>query len=171
MMNRYRMMNDLPEPHGEIRTPLWLLLPMRLYIGISFIKAGFGKIAMHWFSEPEKLVDFLKSSVEAENYRYGTYRAFFQHFVVPNPGLFVYMVIFGEIFTGLAIASGTLTRWACVGGIFMMLNFFLGTNVDFSTPHNTVTFSIMMFVLLLTGAGRAYGGDHYLRSILPRWMV
>lgn len=159
------------EPHGEVTTRLWLLLPLRFYVGIYFVLSSISKVADGFLVDPQKLTGLLRPAIEAPGYPYPFYRPFFHGMVEPYPGLFVFLVVFGELLTGMAIATGTLTRLACLVGIFLVANFAVAFGVGLAMPHNTTTFAVMMLVLLLTGGGRAYGVDHYLRGKMPAWMV
>lgn len=166
------MMSNLYEPHGEVRTKVWYLLPLRLYLGVMFLVTGFGKVDKGWLSDSSILGGQLTGWVDAANYPYGFYRALFHSAIEPNIALFSFMVVMGEICSGLAFLTGTLTRWTCVAAGFMMINFNIAGNSPIvSGPHNTTSFLAMMLVLLLANGGRAYGVDHYLRGKLPRWIV
>ena len=165
-------MSNVYEPHGEIRTKVWYLLPLRVYMGVMFLVAAYGKVEGGWLSDSSILGNMLTGSVDAETYPYGFYRAFFHGVLEPNIGLFSFMVVMGEICVGLALLTGTCTRWACVMAGFMMINF----NIAFNSPilkqaHNTTSFLAMLLVLFLANGGMAYGADHYLRGKLPRWLV
>ena len=159
------------QPHGEVGTKLWLIVPLRLYVGIYFVIAAISKVAGHWFSEPEKLIRLLGDSIDGEAYPYGIYRAFFHGIIKPNAWLFTFLVIFGELLVGIAIATGTFTRLACLAGIFMMANFFLAFDVGLAQPHSTTSFALIMLVLMGTGAGRTYGVDHYLEGKVSSLLV
>lgn len=176
--------NNLYEPHGEIRTRLWLLLPLRLYVGYYFIRASIGKVVVDklghsLLNTPDLLLTLpagsggrgMKAIIENPDYPYGFYRAFFHALIEPHPGLFVFLVVFGELLAGLAILCGGLTRPACLAGLFMVANFFLAYNVELSKPHNTTSFAVMLLVLFFTGAGRTYGADHYLKGRAPDWLA
>jgi thiosulfate dehydrogenase [quinone] large subunit len=172
MTTRATIMPDLYQPHGEVGTRVWLLLPLRLYVGAHFFLAGIGKVGKEMLTKPdETLGAMLRQSVDAADYPYGFYRAFYHGVIDLNISLFAFLVVFGELFVGLAIATGTLTRWACVAGIFMMLNFSLAFNKPLAVPDNTTSFAVIMLVLLLTNAGRAYGVDHFLRGKVAPWIA
>lgn len=163
--------SDLYEPHGEVSTKVWLLLPLRLYVGIVFLVAGFAKVGDRMLSHPDIMIRLFKPVIENPEYPYGFYRAFFHGAIEPNPGLFAFLVVLGEILVGAALVSGTLTRLACGFGIFMVANYFLAFNNHWFPPSNPTTFALIQLVLILVGAGRAYGMDHYLRGKMPKWMA
>ena len=178
-MRRSLSTAHLYEPHGEIRTPLWLLLPLRLYVGIYFIKYAIAKVSAGLLKNPDMLFTFpagsrgqgMRTIIEAPNYPYGFYHSFYDLLIVPHPGLFVFLVIFGLLFTGIAILIGCFTRLACLGGLFMMLNFFFAYQVSLAWPHDTTVFATMLLVIFITRAGRSYGADHYLQGRLPGWLI
>lgn len=164
-------MRDVYLPHGDVTARLWLLLPLRLYVGGYLIAAAWSKVSSGLLSAPEQLSKMLRQSIEAPDYPFDFYRAFYHGMIMPYPRLFVFLVVFGELLVGIALVTGTLTRLACLAGIFMMANFYFAYNPSLSAPHATMTFATIMFVLLLTGAGKAYGIDHYLQGKAPGWMI
>lgn len=170
-MRGFQASGQIYEPHGEVATKLWLLLPLRLYVGLYFIIGAIGKVMGQFLSQPEKMIGLFQPVIEKPDYPYGFYKAFFHGLIQPYPGLFAFLVVFGELLAGLAILTGTVTRLACYAGIFMVLNFFLAFNFSLAKPHNTMTFAVMMLVMIFTGAGRAYGVDHYLRGRVPGWFA
>lgn len=171
------MMPDLYEPHGELRTKVWYLLPLRLYMGMYFLIAGFTKVSQGMLSNPSALSELMVGTgpkqwaMDSSTYPYPFYRAIFHATIEPNIGLFAFMVVTGEICSGFALLTGTLTRWTCVAAGFMMVNFFLASHPSLGSPTNTTAFMAMLLVVFLGNGGLAYGMDHYLRGKVPRIVV
>jgi uncharacterized membrane protein YphA (DoxX/SURF4 family) len=178
-MRRSLSTANLYEPHGEIRTPLWFLLPLRFYVGIYFMKSAIAKVSFGLLANPELLLTYpagakgqgMRAVIESSNYPYGFYRMIYDALIAPHPGLFVFLVVFGLLLSGLAVLLGCFTRIACLGGLFMMLNFFFAYNVSLAAQHDVTAFATMLLVIFLTQSGRAYGADHYLQGRLPGWLV
>jgi thiosulfate dehydrogenase [quinone] large subunit len=162
----------------------WLWLIVRLYVGYQWITAGvekltgysitigssFGKsMGAAWVFNAQQGVAMkgfamgaiAKASGSSPAVQ-GWYAGFLHNVVVPNAGLFAYMVTFGEILIGLGLIFGALTGIAAFFGVFMNLNFLLAGAVSINPV-------IGMLALLLVLAWRIagyYGIDRYLLPLL-----
>ncbi|NQU44492.1 DoxX family membrane protein [bacterium] len=162
---------DMYEPHGEIATRLWFLLPLRLYVGFYFLLAAIQKVQLGFLSRPIIIIEQLNPVILGVGYSHALYRAFYENWIVSHAALFVFLVVFGELLVGLGLFTGTLTRLACFVGIFMVINFHLAFDLSvWAGAHNTTSFAVIMLTLWMAAAGRSYGIDHYLRGAIPRWL-
>jgi thiosulfate dehydrogenase (quinone) large subunit len=103
--------------------PGWIILPLRLFLGISFLSAGWDKL-----TDPTYLNPASASSIGAQISRFapGTpLEGFLLNFAVPNATLFGVMVMGGELCIGAAVLLGLLTRFSAAMGLFLNLTFFL----------------------------------------------
>lgn len=167
-----RFMPDIEEPHGEVRARLWLLVPLRLYAGWHFLAAGLSKVAAGMLSDPTLLPNSFRANLMDPEYPYGFYAAFVRGVVDAHPGLFAFLVIFGELLIGLMLLSGALTRLACLLGAFLLVHVILARNAPiFTQVHPAVAMLAIVATLGFTGAGRAFGIDHALHRRLPGWMA
>ena len=96
----------------------WPIVLLRVYTGIFFLKFGWGKITNENF--PDGMVGFLNSVSENT---FGFYRGFVESVVIPNKGLFAFLVGWGELLVGIALIIGLATRYAAFAGAFMVANF------------------------------------------------
>ena len=97
----------------------WPILLLRLYTGVFFLYFGIRKIINPNFS------DGLAGFIGMQENTVGFYRGFLESVVVPYKGLFAVLVGWGELFLGLALILGLMTRYAAFAGAFMVLNFWL----------------------------------------------
>ena len=74
--------------------------------------------------------------------------AFLQSVVVPNAGVFAYVVAFGEILIGLGLIFGCFTGAAALFGLFMNVNFMLSGVVD----PNLITAVETLFLIFALSA-------------------
>ncbi len=162
----------------------WFWLIVRVYVGYQWLTAGLEKLTGHDFtigSSFGKLVStpwvfnahagadlkgFIMGAIAQANGPYapvqGWYASFLQHFVLPNVGVFAYVVTFGEILVALGLIFGVLTGIAAFFGVFMNLNFMMAGAVSINPI-------IGMLALLLVLAWRVagyYGIDSYLLPLL-----
>ena len=143
------------------------LLPLRLFCGWVLLNTGLGKLSGGWLEGPQ-----LQNSVAGwlrDGKPYSFYAPFLRSVVLPHAHLFAYLVSFGELLVGAALLAGLFTRWAAVGGLLLVVSFFLARG-DNLGANNTAPFVIMMLTIALTGPGRALGLDAALRGRMPRWL-
>jgi thiosulfate dehydrogenase (quinone) large subunit len=101
----------------------WILLPLRLFLGITFIYAGIQKFTDPQFFYPNT-AGFIGKQMLA--FAHGSpIGGFLLHVVVPNALLFGFMVAYGEIAIGLGVLIGLLLRPAAFFGLLLSLVFFL----------------------------------------------
>lgn len=101
----------------------WVLLPLRLFLGVTFVYAGIEKFADPQFFHPSK-PGFIGKQMIA--FAHGSpISGFLLHIVVPHVMLFGFMVAYGEIAIGLGILIGLLFRLASFFGILLSFTFFL----------------------------------------------
>lgn len=136
-----RMFRQLQQDHhsiGEGRIALLGLLTIQAFIGYEWIMSGLTKMIRGGFVEG--LADELAEKSEGAA---GWYRSFLDDVVFPNPELFGWLILIGELAVGAALiiaAALWLWRWehlsvsgrkivlgatalAALGGILMNLNF------------------------------------------------
>jgi PQQ-dependent catabolism-associated beta-propeller protein len=93
------------------------------------------------------------------------YKDFLETTVLPHAALFATLQTFGEVAVGLGLFFGVLTRLAAVVGLFLALNFGLATQwMSFGQQGFHLLLTTAMVILLVTGAGRVWGFDAWLRS-------
>jgi thiosulfate dehydrogenase (quinone) large subunit len=101
----------------------WVLLPLRLFLGVTFLYAGIQKFTDPQFLHPGT-IGFIGKQMLA--YAKGSpIGGFLTSVVVPHALLFGYLVAFGEIAIGLGVLLGFLLRPAAFFGMLLSLIFFL----------------------------------------------
>jgi thiosulfate dehydrogenase [quinone] large subunit len=96
---------------------------LRLFLGISFLSAGWDKL-----TDPTYLNPASASSIGAQISQFapGTpLQGFLLAFAAPNATLFGVLVMGGELCIGAAVLLGLLTRFSAAMGLFLNLTFFL----------------------------------------------
>ena len=136
----------------------WPIVLLRVYTGIFFLKFGWGKVTNENF--PDGVVGFLGSVSENT---FGFYRGFVESVVIPNKGLFAFLVAWGELAIGVALILGLATRYAAYAGAFMVANFWFakGQGVLDAQNHDII-WLIILIVLGGLHAGRTLGLDERL---------
>ncbi len=101
----------------------WVLLPLRLFLGITFVYAGVQKFTDPQFFHSNKPGYIGRQMISFANG--SPIGGFLLHIVVPHSMLFGLMIAFGEIAIGLGILIGLLFRPAAFFGLLLSLIFFL----------------------------------------------
>src|SRR5437588_3570416 len=125
MDKKTRKRTEIPE---RPVLPPWSILPLRLFLAVSFLAAGFDKLG-----DPAYLNPSARDYIGKQIARFATgspLEGFLLNFAVPNAGLFGIMVMGGELCIGLAVLLGLLTRFSAFMGMLLNLTFFLSATWD-----------------------------------------
>ncbi len=141
-------------PSYRLTTPAfskWILLPLRLFLGTTFIYAGVQKLTDPQFFAPsapgyigKQIIAFATGS---------PIHGFLLAVVAPHASLFGYLVSYGEIAIGLGALVGFLLRPAAFFGILISLLFFLSATWRVR-PYfygSDIVFIFCWLTLLLSG--------------------
>ncbi|MDS0243222.1 MULTISPECIES: DoxX family protein [unclassified Haloferax] len=139
----------------------WFVLALRLMMGYAFAYSGFTKLTG---PEPFAAGGYL-TNVAAANGN-------------PLAGMFAWMgstpwfvefanlaVPWGELFIGLGLLVGALTRLAAFFGALMMLMFYFGNwSVEHGLVNGDFAYMLVFLAVAAFGAGRILGLDAYLEQ-------
>jgi thiosulfate dehydrogenase [quinone] large subunit len=143
--------------------PGWLILPLRLFLGITFGYAGLQKLA-----NPGYLDSSDPSSVAHQMLllRHRSPIGFLLGLSTHAPTLVGLLIAFGELAVGIGALIGLWTRVAAVGGSLLSLTFFLSVSWN-TTPYyygSDIVFVFAWLVILGFGAGGVLSLDAWLAS-------
>lgn len=148
-------MSNLNELRSKKSPHLWPITLLRVYTGIYFLSHGFGKLRGGNFAEA--MSGFINARLEDS---FGFMRAFLESVVLPNPGLFGFLVSWGELLVGLALIVGLATRYASVAGAIMVAAFWFTKGQGMLEGQNHDVIWFVIFVVLATvHAGRVHSVD------------
>ncbi len=110
----------------NMRVPGWVLLPLRLFLGVTFVYAGIEKLTdLHYFDP--RAAGYIGKQIHA--FAIGSpLHDFLIHVAMPHANLFGALVAFGEVAIGLATLLGLLLRPAAFFGMVLSLVFFLSAS-------------------------------------------
>ena len=133
---------NAPSNAGEFSQ--WALLPLRAFLGITFLFAGFQKLA-----NPNFFIDASPISIHSQltgAARFSPIHALLSHMVgLANP---IGMVIaYAELAVGLGILLGLFTRIAAIGGALLSFSLFLAVSFH-TTPYFTNADIVFFFAWL-----------------------
>ncbi len=146
----------------ELRKPkkvhLWPIVLLRVYTGVFFLYYGFGKIRNPGFADG--LAGFVTGRLEESA---DFMRPFLESVVLPNKGVFAFLVAWGELAIGIALIMGFATRWASIAGAVMVAAFWFTKGQGFLDAQNHDVIWFMIFIVLAAvHAGRLHSVDERL---------
>ena len=144
----------------------WLLVILRIYLGVILFISNFGKL---FRDEPfsAEMLGFLNGVTHRR--ASAPYLHFVENVVIPNATLFSYLVVTGEAVAAISLLTGTLTRVSAGVAMFLFLNYMLAKGRIFWSPdsEDAAVFFIAL-VVFLGRAGRTFGIDRYLAKRWPK---
>jgi len=153
--------------------PATLLLPLRVFLGATFLYAGAQHLTDPSYFDPSR-PGFIGRLIT--QYAVGSpLHDFLLGVVEPHAVSFGYLVATGEILIGLAVLSGLLFRIACVAGLALNLTFFLSATWTVFPFYfgSDIVFAVGWLTLLLTGPQAAMSVDGVLsrRFTSLNWLI
>ncbi|MBH0328432.1 DoxX family protein [Brevibacillus brevis] len=145
---------------------IWLII--RLYVGYSWITAGWKKIQSDsWTGDAAggAIQGFVKGSLakaaEGKDVT-GWYAWFLENVVLPNAKVFGFFVAYGEVLVGLGLILGCLTGIAAFFGGLMNVSFLFAGTVS----TNPLLFIFATWLVLAWKVAGWYGLDRWALSYL-----
>ena len=153
---------------------LWL--PIRLFVGFSFLEAGLHKlfpagkaIGAGWLDGGASLLGYWSNAVAIPEaparpaITFEWYRDFLNILINNHAQTwFAYLIVFGELAVGMGLIFGALTGFAAFFGAFMNMSFLLAG----SASTNPVLFTMAIGLVLAWRVAGYYGVDRYLLPAL-----
>jgi thiosulfate dehydrogenase [quinone] large subunit len=147
----------------------WALLPLRAFLGITFVFAGLQKLANPSFFNASNPASIQAQLAAAQ--RISPVHSLLGP--VSHAAVLVGLVIaFGEVAIGLGTLLGFLTRTAAVGGLILSFMLFLTVSYH-SHPYYTgsdIVFFFAWMPLVIAGAGGVLSADAVLAHRVRRRM-
>ncbi len=142
---------------------MWFVV--RMNVGAQWLLAGWEKVSSPvWGTSGKALGGFVAGALAkasgANPAVQGWYAWFLQHTVLPNVGLFSFLVTWGEVAVGLGVLLGILTGIAAGFGVLMNLNYLLAGTVSINPV-------LGVFGLFLVFSWRVCGWIGFDRWLLP----
>lgn len=161
-----------PKPAGPSRSsaggvPLWHLLPLRVYLGYSFLKAGL--LMQGAFVEQNQLR--MLFGQWAPGNPHPAARAFLEGRGQMWSELLAYVVCYGAMLIGVTLTAGLFTRGAALTGAGLVAaTLALGGHTSATMMMQGQLVIVALITVALAGAGRFVGCDLWLHrraSVMP----
>ncbi|WP_028391186.1 DoxX family protein [Bacillus cihuensis] len=132
-----------------------LLAVLRVYLGYTWIMAGWGKIASGHFDASGFLQGALAKATGEHPAVQGWWVVFLENVAIPNVEIFNTLVPWGELLVGIGLLVGCFTKIAVLFGLIMNYSYlFSGT-----TSTNPQLVLLSMFILVSAVNAGKYGID------------
>ena len=157
---------QLRRPDGSI-APGWYLLPLRLFLGVTFLFAGLQKLA-----NPDFLRNSVPGSIHAQMVgasHTSPIGSLLGH-LVGSATVIGVVIALAELAVGVGAVLGLLTRVAAVGGALVAFSLFLAVSFH-TSPYYTGSDIVFVFAwtpFVLAGAAGAPALDTWLAERRPQ---
>lgn len=138
----------------ELRQERAYLLPLRLFLGVGWIRAGVEKALDTGWYDGSELTSFLTAQLAGSQATFPLYGAVMEGVLLPLATPVGIVVLLVQLLIGTAIVVGYRTGPALVIGILLNLNFVLA-----GVPDPSTFYIVIQLVLFAGGAGRVLGVD------------
>ena len=150
----------------ELRRDGAYLLPLRLFLGLGWLRTFAEKAADPGWRDGTELTAFLGGQLARGEVVFPLYRELVEGLFLPNATALGWLVMGGELLVGLGLLLGLLTSLALLAGLFMTLNFILA-----GEPAPGAFYVVIQVALLVSGVGAVLGLDARLDRIRSPLLV
>ena len=139
----------------------WLAI-WRWYVALIWLNYGTSKIEPKWAGG-----EFLSAVKYSASGVHGFEHDFLINVVIPHQQVFAYLITYGETLVGISLILGLLTKAGAVGGMFLALNYWLGTG-NFQFRFGIESLELLLFasclMLLVLPTSAVFSLDALLRQ-------
>jgi len=137
---------------------------LRVYLGAVFLIAALPKLRQDF---TPGLTGFVEQVGLTRGHPF--YQQFLEQVVLPNAAFFAALVTGSELFVGVTLILGLMTRLSSSVALILALNYMFAKGAWFWTPSsNDAAFAAIALALLIGAAGRTLGVDSFLARRWPR---
>nr|MDQ6938497.1 HTTM domain-containing protein [Actinomycetota bacterium] len=132
------------------RDPMWVLLPLRLFLGVTFLYAGLSKIADRSFLDAAAPTGMHATTLAVKNS--SPIGGLLQP-VIDHSFAFGLLMALAEVAVGIGVLFGLFARIAALGGLALSLSLFLTVswNADPWYTGADLVYALALTPLLLAG--------------------
>ncbi len=147
----------------KVSIPTWGILPLRFFLGITFIYAGLDKVTSSTFFNPNGGPQYIGNQLQFAASNSALLGGLLSSVVVPNAVFFGWFIALAEIWIGLATLVGVFTRVTAVLGAILSATLWLSLSGGLSQYYldSDPIYFFAWITLILIGWG-SYGLDSLL---------
>ena len=147
---------------NEVQRDNAYLFPLRLFIGIGWVRAGLEKLIEAGWHDGSSLVLFFAQQASEDHLHFPFYQAIIQDLFAPQALSLSWVIMIGQLLVGISILAGFFTNFALLCGLFMNFNFIFAGQV---TP--SAFYIVIQMALFIGNAGAIIGVDQFLSRKFP----
>ncbi|HLV98224.1 MAG TPA: TQO small subunit DoxD [Ktedonobacterales bacterium] len=147
----------------KVSIPTWGILPLRVFLGITFIYAGLDKVTSSTFFNPNGGPQYIGNQLQFAASNSALLGGLLSSVVVPNAVFFGWFIALAEIWIGLATLVGVFTRLTAVLGAILSATLWLSLSGGLSQYYldSDPIYFFAWITMILIGWG-SYGLDSLL---------
>lgn len=147
---------------GEVQRDSAYLIPLRLFIGVGWVRAGLEKWIDAGWHDGSSLLAFFQEQISGGQVTFPFYQALMQGPFATRLQALSWVIMLGQMLVGIALLAGFFTNFALLCGMFMNFNFI------FAGEINPSAFYIVIQMALFIGStGAIIGIDQLLARRVP----
>ena len=147
----------------------WVLLPLRAFLGLTFVYAGSSKLLDRHYLDPSSPLGVHSQMLHAAATSPISALVTFSAHHATLTGL---LIAFGEVAVGIGALLGLFTRLAAAGGVLLALSFFLTVSWQ-TTPYyycSDIVFTFAWLPIMIAGDGGLFSITTLIRRRVRRQM-
>ena len=144
----------------KVSIPTWGILPLRIFLGVTFIYAGLDKVTSSTFFNPNGGPQYIGNQLQFAASNSALLGGLLSNVAVPNAVFFGWFIALAEIWIGLATLVGVFTRLTAVLGAILSATLWLSLSGGLSQYYldSDPIYFFAWVTLILVGWG-SYGLD------------
>lgn len=145
------------------RQPGWVLLPLRAFLGVTFVVAALQKLANPGYFDSRNPISFAATMQSLQHTSpIGPLLSLSLH----APGAVGLLIALGELAVGVGMLLGLWTRLAAAGGMLLSLTFFLTVSWNTSPYYygSDIVFLFAWTPFVAIGAAEVLSTDAFIRQ-------
>lgn len=156
-MTYTKLRNRITPLIQQISPEAALLLPLRLFIGLGWLRAGLEKLLYYDVVSASWLKTFFAEQLSGGHVVFPLYATLIETVFVPYASVISVLVVVIQLSIGLAIIMGMFTQLALLWGILLNISFVLA-----GVPNPSAFYLLIQAALFTANAGATLGLDAYL---------
>ncbi|MDQ2785751.1 MAG: DoxX family membrane protein, partial [Chloroflexota bacterium] len=154
-------------PREPGRLPAAIILPVRLFLGITYLYAGIQKFTDPQFFSPTA-PGFIGEQMQGYVRAGSPLSPLLTFLVIPHAAAFGALIAFGELLIGISALAGLLTRGGAIAGLALSLIFYLTASwaVHPYFLGGDLPYALLWLTFALAGPGPYSLDDYFFGPIL-----
>lgn len=139
------------------------LFPLRVFIGIGWMRATIEKIISPHWHDGAALHEYFQAQITTGAIRFPFYETLLQEYLSGYASALSWLILLGQMLVGLSILTGLFMTLGLLGGLFMNINFILAGSVNPSAFY-----VVIQMALLFSHSATILSGDSIISMVSGR---